>query len=449
MKQNTSFERNKAEMRELFLNVKQYWMRKKYIKISGKHDVEVLKVPKSKKNNQRERKERSKEKMVASTRICRFYTMGKCKYGLKCRFLHVDDEEDLFFEDEDDDEEEEKSMTGLTFLSASQNDTNQAEIKEQNDVENENQILDKIGQYINNGIKKFSEGQYPLALVIFTQGICELESANSMSIKGLEDYSFVLWIHRCETELHLKLWDKVLMSASKVIEIQPQCMVAFIHRGQAFQELGDIQRAVNDFARALVLNTNDKKAHEKLSHSLRLLESSSLSQEEEARKQEREEKIRQEKKAKRLEKRKMSKERKRAERLAREKAERLEREKEEEALRLEHQREKLAPVLILSREWDGPNVQDSNKDLDLKTLLKKFMMLAEEEGSRAYLYSVNVKDLEDGFVYEVDDSVRGVRARSARISTMSLIHFRTLVIQKCPSINFLLSLHLSSLIHSQ
>jgi len=152
VKQNTSFERNKAEMRELFLNVKQYWMRKKYIKISGKHDVEVLKVPKSKKNNQRERKERSKEKMVASTRICRFYTMGKCKYGLKCRFLHVDDEEDLFFEDEDDDEEEEKSMTGLTFLSASQNDTNQAEIKEQNDVENENQILDKIGQYINNGI---------------------------------------------------------------------------------------------------------------------------------------------------------------------------------------------------------------------------------------------------------------------------------------------------------
>ena len=404
MKQNTSFERNKAEMRELFLNVKQYWVRKKYIKISGKHDVEVLKVPKSKKNNQRERKERSKEKMVASTRICRFYTMGKCKYGLKCRFLHVDDEEDLFFEDEDD-EEEEKSMTGLTFLSASQNDTNQAEIKEQNDVENENQILDKIGQYINNGIKKFSEGQYPLALVIFTQGICELESANSMSIKSLEDYSFVLWIHRCETELHLKLWDKVLMSASKVIEIQPQCMVAFIHRGQAFQELGDIQRAVNDFARALVLNTNDKKAHEKLSHSLRLLESSSLSQEEEARKQEREEKIRQEKKAKRLEKRKMSKERKRAERLAREKAERLEREKEEEALRLEHQREKLAPVLILSREWDGPNVQDSNKDLDLKTLLNRFMMLAAEEPDlNAYLYMVNINDLEDGHVYTVNQS---------------------------------------------
>ncbi len=414
MRQNTSFERNKAEMRELFLNVKQYWLRKKYVKISGKHDVEVLKVPKSSKNDQRERKEQSKEKKVASTRICRFYTMGKCKYGLKCRFLHVDDEEDLFFEDEDDEDEEQKSTTELTFLSASQNDT---EIKEQN-VEKEDQILEKIGQFINNGIEKFSQGQYPLALVIFTQGICELES-NSMSIKSLEDYSFVLWIHRCETELHLKLWDKVLMSASKVIEIQPQCVVAFIHRGQAFQELGDIQSAVNDFARALVLNTNDKKAHEKLSQSLKLLESkaSLQKQEEEARKQER---IRQKKKERRLEKRKMSKERKRAERLAREKAERLKREKEEEALRLEHEREKLAPVLRLSREWDGPNVADSNKDLDLKTLLKKFMMLAEEEGSRAYLYSVNVKDLEDGFVYEVDDSVRGVRARSARIFIISL-----------------------------
>lgn len=99
VRENSNFERDKQEMRELFCSVKQYWLSRKYVTTDkGKHMIRVLKVPKSK--NDRNHKE-SKKKKVAPSRVCRFYTMGNCKFGVKCRFLHIDSEDDLFFEDEE------------------------------------------------------------------------------------------------------------------------------------------------------------------------------------------------------------------------------------------------------------------------------------------------------------------------------------------------------------
>jgi len=264
-----------------------------------------------------------------------------------------------------------------------------------------------------------------------------LESLTIISLNlRIDELTFSLWIQRSAAESELKLWDKVLISASKAIEMKPASLVALLHRGTAFQELGNIQNAVNDFARALVLDTNHTTAHKRLASALTLLSGATMSlssshknelvqhhtdskkiqeneetrrreEEEEARRLEEEkEKKRQreiykkekkERKRQEREKRKMEKERTRAEKKAREKAEKLASEKIQ---KMHREMKKFERIDSLSRLWKGPNVGDASEmNLDMFKLFSDFMVLHEKPGSCAFLYTWNIYDLEDSYTY--------------------------------------------------
>jgi len=179
VRENTKFERNKTEMRELFLDVKNYWLRKKFVKLAGKHAVEVINVPKTAKSKVKKqiKKNKTRDMMKSSAKICHFYQIGNCKFGVKCRFLHQDEDdsfdeydtdeyEDVFcnYENGDDDNEtfRENSIDQLKKVKSQFEDEQIYEEKE---------FCSAVQALLDEGNEKFESGQYPHALVLYTRGI--------------------------------------------------------------------------------------------------------------------------------------------------------------------------------------------------------------------------------------------------------------------------------------
>jgi tetratricopeptide (TPR) repeat protein len=101
------------------------------------------------------------------------------------------------------------------------------------------------------GARAFETEDYDVAIAAFSQAINHADRPQARS---------VAYANRCRVYLATKQWPAAIADCTQAIEWQADQELAYLHRGLAYQALGDLVRADRDFSDALRLVPLDGRA---------------------------------------------------------------------------------------------------------------------------------------------------------------------------------------------